>query len=183
MIPGISGFSFFATEHIRKPGTTDNFQKLIFRGVKSIYLISSAVLGILCIQDKTLHVLLKVIKEHLLLKLEIDFFLLLKPKWYVDNKLVAFQQFSSNGKAFTLRTLDLESFLLIFGILENPETTENLQKLIFWGIKSNYLISRTFLSILCVQEETLKVLLKVMKEHLLPKLEIDFSYCSGQNGT
>ena len=50
------------------------------------------------------------------MKLEIDFFLLLKPKWYVDNKLVAFQQFSSNGKAFTLRTLDLESFLLIFGI-------------------------------------------------------------------
>ena len=53
---------------------------------------------------------------------------------------------------------------------------ENFQKLIFWGIKSIYLISSTFLSILCVQDKTLKVLLKVIKEHLLLKLEIDFSY-------
>ena len=29
-------------------------------------------------------------------------FLLLQPKWYVDNKSIAFQQFCSNGKAFTL---------------------------------------------------------------------------------
>ena len=43
-------------------------------------------------------------------------FLLVKPKWYVDNKLIAFQQFSSDIKAFTLGPLDLESFLLISGI-------------------------------------------------------------------
>ena len=61
-------------------------------------------------------------------------------------------------------------------MFENSETTENFQKLIFWGIKSNFLISSTLLSILCVQDKTLKVLLKVIKEHLLLKLEIDFSY-------
>ena len=56
------------------------------------------------------------------------------------------------------------------------ETAENFQKLIFLGIKSIYLISSTFLSILCVQDKTLKVLLKVIKEHLLLKLETDFSH-------
>ena len=61
-------------------------------------------------------------------------------------------------------------------MFENSETTENFQKLIFCGIKSNCLISSTLLSILCVQDKTLKVLLKVIKEHLLLKLEIDFSY-------
>ena len=53
---------------------------------------------------------------------------------------------------------------------------ESFQKLIFWGIKSNYQISSTLLSILCVQDKILKVLLKVIKELLLLKLEIDFSY-------
>ena len=65
---------------------------------------------------------------------------------------------------------------LPYSIFENLETTENFLKLIFRGIKSIYLISRTFLSILCVQDKTLKLLLKVVKEHLLLKLEIDFSY-------
>ena len=53
---------------------------------------------------------------------------------------------------------------------------ENFQKLIFRDIKSIYLISRTFLSILCVQDKILKVLFKVIKDNLLRKLEIDFSY-------
>ena len=43
-------------------------------------------------------------------------FLLLKTKWYVDKNLIAFQQFSSNIKAFRLGLLDLESFLLISGV-------------------------------------------------------------------
>ena len=74
LVSGVSAFPFFAIEHIRKPNeTTESFQKLIFRGVKSNYLNSSTFLSILCVEDKTLKVLLKVIKEHLLLKLEIDF--------------------------------------------------------------------------------------------------------------
>ena len=32
-------------------------------------------------------------------------FLLLKPKWYIDNKLIDFQQFCSNSKALTLGAL------------------------------------------------------------------------------
>ena len=51
----------------------ENFPKLSFRGIKSIHLISSTFPSILYVQDKTLKVLLKVIMEHLLLKLEIDF--------------------------------------------------------------------------------------------------------------
>ena len=44
-----------------------NFQKLILRGIKTSYLILSTFLGILCDQDTTPEVLLKVINEHLLL--------------------------------------------------------------------------------------------------------------------
>ena len=41
-------------------------------------------------------------------------------------------------------------------IFENPETTESFQKLIFRVIKTIYLISSTFLSILCIQDTILK---------------------------
>ena len=43
-------------------------------------------------------------------------FLLLKPKWYLDIKLEAFYQFSSNGNRKQWVLFYLESFLLIFGI-------------------------------------------------------------------
>ena len=90
LISGISGFSFFAKEHIRKPGNHGkNFYMLIFQGIKTIYPIWSTFLSILCDQDTTLKVLLKVIKENLRLKLEVAF-LLLKPKLYLDNKGIAF---------------------------------------------------------------------------------------------
>ena len=45
--------------------------------------------------------LLKVIKENLPLKLEVAFWLL-KPKLYLDNKVIAFYQFSSKSKRLTL---------------------------------------------------------------------------------
>ena len=87
--------------------------------------------------------------------------LLLKPKWYLDIKLEAFYQFSSNDSRKQCVLFCLESFLLISGIslflflpysiFKNLETTENFQMLIFWGIKSTYLISSTFLSIVCSQ--------------------------------
>ena len=62
LIRGISGISFFTIEN---PESTENYQKLIFRGIKTIYLISGAFLSILCGQDTTLKALLKVIKENL----------------------------------------------------------------------------------------------------------------------
>ena len=65
---------------------------LIFQGIKTIYLIWSTFLSILCDQDTTLKVLLKVIKENLRLKLEVAF-LLLKPKLYLDNKVLLFTSF------------------------------------------------------------------------------------------
>ena len=53
--------------------TMEDFDKLIFRGIKTIYLISGPFLGILCVQGTNLKVLLKVINEHLLLLLESGF--------------------------------------------------------------------------------------------------------------
>ena len=57
---------------------------------------------------------------------------------------------------------------------ENPETTENFYELTFQGIKTVYLISSTFRGILCIQDMILKVLLKVIDEHLLLFLESGF---------
>ena len=71
---GISGFSYSAVEHIGKLGNHENFHKLIFRGIKTIYLITF--LSILCVEDTTLKVLLKVINENLPLMLEGNFFVI-----------------------------------------------------------------------------------------------------------
>ena len=77
MISGISGFSIFVIENIKKtPETTGNFYKLIFRGIKTIYLIWSTFISILCDQDLTLKMLLKVIKLNLPFKLEGSFFVI-----------------------------------------------------------------------------------------------------------
>ena len=89
LISGISGFSFLSESIFENPETTENFYKLIFRDIKTIYLTWSTFLSILCDQDLTVKVLLKVIKENLRFKLE-DSFLLLKPKLYLDNKEIAF---------------------------------------------------------------------------------------------
>ena len=48
MICGISEFSFFPYSTFENPETTENFYKLIFRGIKTIYLILSTFLSILC---------------------------------------------------------------------------------------------------------------------------------------
>ena len=76
LVSGISGFSFLAIEHIQKPETPKNFYKLIFWGMKTIYLIWSTCLSILCDQDRTLKVLPKVIKEDLPLMFESSFFVI-----------------------------------------------------------------------------------------------------------
>ena len=65
---------------------------LIFRGIKTIYLIWGTFLSILRNQDTTLKALFKVIKENLSLILEVAF-LLLKPKLYLDNKVLPFTSF------------------------------------------------------------------------------------------
>ena len=61
--------------------------KHVFQETKTIYLISSTFLDIWCLQDTSLKVLLKVINDHLLLNPKMAF-LVLKPKWYLDSKLV-----------------------------------------------------------------------------------------------
>ena len=52
---------FFVVEHIQKPGNHEKFSEAHFIGIKANYLILSALLGILCVQDVTLKVLFKVI--------------------------------------------------------------------------------------------------------------------------
>ena len=71
------------------PETTENFCRIIFQGIKTIYLIWSTFLSILCGQDLTFKVLLKVIKDNLPFKLESSFFVI-KVKLYLDNKVIAF---------------------------------------------------------------------------------------------
>ena len=66
----------------------------------------------------------------------------------------------------------LEGSLFISGIFGNHG---NFHKLISWGTKTIYLILRTFLGILCVQGTILKLMLKVINEHLLLLLENGFS--------
>ena len=56
---------------------------------------------------------------------------------------------------------EIKIFLLISGI--------------FRGIKTTCLILRTFLSILCLQDTSLKVVLTGINEHLLLLLESGFS--------
>ena len=63
-------------EDIRKPESTENFYKLIFRCIKTIYQVWSTFLSILCDQDLTLEVLLKVIKGNLPLKVQSSFFVI-----------------------------------------------------------------------------------------------------------
>ena len=81
LISDISGFSCLLQSIFKNLETTGNFHKLIFRGIKSIYLIWNTFLSILSVQDISLKILLKVIKENLTLKLE---------SWFCDNKKVAF---------------------------------------------------------------------------------------------
>ena len=50
--------------------TTENFHKPIFQGIKTIHLISSIFLSILCDQDTILKMFLEVINEYLPRKLE-----------------------------------------------------------------------------------------------------------------
>ena len=98
-----------------KTESTENSHKLKIQGIKTIYLISRSFLSIFS--------KLKIIKDWLpLITITIEawkwLLLLLKPKWYLDIKLVAFQQFSSNGNHSQWVLFDLESFLLISGISE-----------------------------------------------------------------
>ena len=66
-------FVFLTKSIFVNPETMENFHKLIFRGIKTIHLISSTFVGILYVQNTILEVLLNVINEHLLLLLESDF--------------------------------------------------------------------------------------------------------------
>ena len=71
----------------------ENFYMLIFRGMKTIYLIWSTFLSILSDQDLTFKVLLKIIKENLPFKLEGSFFVIIVKvllKWQSDCFLAVF---------------------------------------------------------------------------------------------
>ena len=70
--------------------------KLIFRGIKTIYLILSTLVGILYIQNTICSVSQSYQWAFAIIALKWVFWLL-KPKWCLGKKFMAFQQFSSNG--------------------------------------------------------------------------------------
>ena len=76
LIYGISGFLLFAIEHIRKPGNHGKFLLAHFSWYGDYLSVWSTFLSILCDQDITFKVLLKVINEDLPLKLESNFFVI-----------------------------------------------------------------------------------------------------------
>ena len=80
--------------------TTENFDKLIFRGIKFIYLNWSTFLGILGVQGITLKVLLKVLSMSIYCDCLKVAFLVIKPKRYVDTKLVLRYQIGSFSAVF-----------------------------------------------------------------------------------
>ena len=86
-----------------------------YQGIRIIYLISKAFQSILCVQEKLSECCSRLSKRtyHWVWKVA---FLLLKPKWYLNIKLEAFYQFSSNDNRKQWVLFYLESFLLISGI-------------------------------------------------------------------
>ena len=73
MFPGFHFLPYSISENLE---TTEDFHKLIFIGMKTIYLIWSTFQSILCDQNLTFKELLKVIKENLQFKLEGSFFVI-----------------------------------------------------------------------------------------------------------
>ena len=152
--------------------TSENFHKFIFRGIKIIYLILSTFPSNLCVQDRILKVILKDINENLPLRLESSFACYWTAKMVL--KITNSFFFSSCLVMITVSNdfSYLEGSLFISGIFGNHG---NFHKLISWGTKTIYLILSTFLGILCVQGTILKLMLKVINEHLLLLLENGFS--------
>ena len=102
-------------------------------------------------------------------------FLLLKPKQYLDNKLVALQQFSSNDNHYHWSFPGFHFYPQ--SIFENLESTENFNKLMFQGITTIHLISRAFLSIFVFSRnyQQFDRSSKIIKGNLTLRLESGFS--------
>ena len=161
LIPTFPSFRFFVFKHNRKHQNTEHFHNLVFRGMicsdleyfskHSVYLRQN-------FQGITQNYQYKHV--NLVMKLESSFACswsqnsIYIPKWLL---------FSSYLAVITITTGHFRVFVFLsWSIFENPETTENFQKLVFRGIKASYLILNTLLGIACVQDVTLKVLLKVI---------------------
>ena len=108
-ISGISGFSFFAIEHIRKPGIHGKFSWKVFWVTKTVYLISSTVLGILWVRWTSLKYCSKLLMTIYYWTLKVAF-LVLKPKWYLDSKLVAFVTVTNEFFLFSKLSVDIRHF-------------------------------------------------------------------------
>ena len=105
-------------------------------------------------------------------------FLLLKRNQYLDSKFVAlFQQFSSIDNHYHWSFLGFRFYPQ--SIFENPESTENFNKLIFQGIMTIYyqIYSdfKSFTKHFVYSGETIKVVLKIIKENESLRLESGFS--------
>ena len=80
-------FVFCHRAHSETRKLRKNFYKFIFRGIKTIYLIWYTFVSILCAQETTLKICSNLSRRTYHLNLEVAF-LLLKPKLYLDNKVI-----------------------------------------------------------------------------------------------
>ena len=102
MISGVSGFSVFAIKHIRKDGNHGKFSEAQFSRYW-IYLSDFEHVPKHFVRSRqNSQGVAQSCQEAPTIEAWNWVFLLLKPKWYVDNELIAFEQFCCNGKAFTL---------------------------------------------------------------------------------
>ena len=111
--------------------------------------------------------------------------MLLKPKWYLDIKLEAFYQFSSNGNRKQWVLFYLESFLLISGIsgfsffviehIRKPGNHGKFSEAHFSRYEDYLSDFKRFSNHFVCSGKTIKVLLKIIKENLPLRLESGFS--------
>ena len=138
LISGIFGFSIFATEHIRKPENHGKFLEAHF----SLYLVylfdfEHFPKHLLCSRQNSQGIA-QSYSGALTIETWNWLFLLLKPKWYVDNKLINFYQFCSNGKALALSafwfrklSVDFQRFQVFVFYHRAHSKTRNLWKILF----------------------------------------------------
>ena len=138
LISGISGFSFFATEHIRKPGNYGKFSAHFFSRYY-VYLsdFEHFPKHFVCSRQNSQGVA-QSYQGTLTIEAWNWLFLVSKPKWYVDNKLIDFEQFCSNGKALTLGgfwfrklSVDFRRFWVFIFYHRAHSKTRNLRKMLF----------------------------------------------------
>ena len=121
LISGVFGFSFFAIEHIRKPGNYGKiFISSFFEVLKLFIWFEALFVSILCDQETTLKICSNLSRSTYHLNLKVAF-LLLKPKLYLDNKVIR-ASFNHLLRAVTARSTLFEKRNAFFSTKASKNT-------------------------------------------------------------